>query len=57
MGLRRFADMQDCAIWLGDGMVSGIFLGVFHGYAPGRDFVVFTLYAITHIGSLRLVEF
>ena len=57
---------------LGDGRVSGICLCGFHGYAPIRGFVVFTLdagwqgtgsmvsftpYAITHMGSLRIVEF
>ena len=36
MGLCRFADMQDCAMRLGDGRVPGICLCVFHGYAPSR---------------------
>ena len=63
--------MQDCSMRLGDGRVSGICLGGFHGYAPSRCFVVFTpyagwqgigfmvsftLYAITHMGSLCFVE-
>ena len=57
---------------LGDGRVSGTCLCSFHGYAPIRGFVVFTLYAgwqvigsmvsftpyaITHMGSSRIVEF
>ena len=57
---------------LGDGRVLGIGLCGFHGYAPIRGFVVFTSYAswqgigfmvsftpyaITHMGSLRFVEF
>ena len=57
---------------LGDGRVSDICLCGFHGYAPIRGFVVFTLYAgwqgigfmvsstryaITHIGGLCFVEF
>ena len=42
---------------LGDGRVSGICLCGFHGYALSRGFVVFTPYAITHMGSLRIVEF
>ena len=72
MGSRRFADTQGCAMRLGDGRVSGICLGGFHGYAPIRGFVVLTPYAdwqgigsmvsstpyaITHMGSLRIVEF
>ena len=57
MGLCRFADMQGCAMRLGDGRVSGICLCGFHGYAPSRGFVVFISYAITHMGSLRIIEF
>ena len=64
--------MQDCAMRLGDGRVSGICLCGFHGYAPSRGFVTFTPYASwqgigfmvsftpyasTHMGSLRIVEF
>ena len=64
--------MQGCAMLLGDGRVSGIWLCSFHSYAPTRRFVVFTLYAggqvigfmvsltpcaSTHMGSLRIVEF
>ena len=58
-------------MWLRDGRVSGIWLCGFHGYAPSRCFVVFapyadwqgigfmvsfTPYALTHMGSLRIVE-
>ena len=71
MGLCRFADMQGCAMRLGDGRVLGIWLCGFHGYAPSRGFVFtpyagwqgissmvsFTPYASTHMGSLRIVEF
>ena len=68
----QVADMQDCAMRLGDGRVPGICLCGFHGYAPSRGFVAFTPYtgwqgigfmvsftpyASTHIGSLRIVEF
>jgi len=35
---------------LGDGRVSGIWLCGSDGYAPSRGFVVFTPYAITHMG-------
>ena len=63
--------MQGCAMRLGDRRVSGIWLCGFHGYAPSRGLlfshlcrlagywfmVSFTPYAITHIGSLRIVEF
>ena len=64
--------MQGCAMQLGDGRVSGICLGGFHGYALSRGFVVFTPYASwqgigfmvsftpyasTHMGSLRIVVF
>jgi len=49
--------MQGCAMRLGDGRVSGRCLCGFHGYAPIRGFVVFTPYASTHMGSLRIVEF
>ena len=35
--------MQDCAMRLGDGRVSGICLCGFHGYAPSRGFVVFSV--------------
>ena len=57
---------------LGDGRVSGICLCGFPSYAPSRGFVIFTPYAsqhsigfmvsftpyaITHMGSLRIVEF
>ena len=64
--------MQVCARRLGDGRVWGICLRGFHGYALSRGFVVFTPYAgwqgigsmvsftpyaITHMGSLRIVEF
>ena len=64
--------MQYCAMWLGDGRVSGICLCGFCGYAPSGDFVAFTFYAgwqgydfmvsfapyaCTHLGGLCLVEF
>ena len=45
-----FADMQGCAMWLGDGRVSSIWLCGSHGYAPSRGFVVFTPYASRHSG-------
>ena len=50
--------MQGCAMRLGDRRVWGICLCGFHGYAPSRGFMVsFTPYAITYMGSLRIVEF
>ena len=64
--------MQGCAMRLGDGRVSGICFCGFPGYAPSRGVVVFTPYAgwqgigsmvsftpyaITHMGSLRIIEF
>ena len=64
--------MQDYAMRLVDGRVSSICLCGFHGYALSRGFIVFTPYAgwqgigsmvsftpyaITHMGSLRIVEF
>jgi len=57
MGLSRFADMQGCAMRLGDGRVSGIWLCGFHGYAFGRGFVVFTPYAGRHLGIGFVVSF
>jgi len=57
MGLCRFADMQGCAMRLGDRRVSGISLCGFHGYAPSRGFVVFTPYAGRHSGIGFLVSF
>ena len=36
--------MQGCAMRVGNGRVSGIWLCGFHGYAPSRGFVVFTPY-------------
>jgi len=40
--------MQGCAMQLGDGMVSGIWLCGSHGYAPSRGFVVFAPYVGRH---------
>ena len=63
--------MQGCAMRLGDGRISGIWLCGSDGYAPSRGFVLFppyagwqgigsivsfTPYAITYMGSLRIVE-
>ena len=49
MGLFRIADMQNCAMRLRDGRVSGIWLCGSDGYAPSRGFVVFTFYADRHM--------
>ena len=57
MGLCRVADMQGCAMRLGDGRVSGIWLCGSHGYAPSRGFVVFTPYTGRHSGIGSLVSF
>ena len=49
--------MQGCAMQLGDGRVSGIWLCGFHGYAPSRGFVVFTPYYAGWQGIGSMVSF